>query len=41
MISNIASGTEAALKTIKDSIDKIMTSSELICRQEEKIKTID
>ena len=40
MIQNIANGIEAALKPIKDSIGKIMTSSELITRQEEKIKQL-
>ena len=40
MVENIAKGIEAALKPIKDSIDKIMTSSELITRQEGKIKQL-
>ena len=40
MLQNIASSIEAALKPIKDSIDKILTSSELITKQEDKIKNL-
>ena len=32
MLQNIASSIEAALKPIKDSIDKILTSSDLITK---------
>ena len=40
MLQNIASSIEAALKPIKDSIDKILTSSDLITKQEDKIKNL-
>ena len=40
MLQNIASSIEAALKPIKDSINKILTSSDLITKQEEQIKNL-
>ena len=40
MLQNIASSIEAALKPIKDSINKILTSSDLITKQEDKIKNL-
>ena len=40
MLQNIASSIEAALKPIKDSIDKILASSDLITKQEDKIKNL-
>ena len=40
MLQNIASSIEAALKPIKDSICKILTSSDLITKQEDKIKNL-
>ena len=40
MLQNIASSIEAALQPIKDSIDKILTSSDLITKQEEQIKNL-
>ena len=39
MLQNIAISIDAALKPIKDIIDKILTSSDLIIIQEEKIKS--
>ena len=40
MLQNIAFSIEAALKPIKDSINKILTSSDLITKQEDKIKNL-
>ena len=40
MLQNIASSIEAARKPIKDSIYKILTSSDLITKQEDKIKNL-
>ena len=40
MLQNIASSIEAALQPIKDSINKILTSSDLITNQEEQIKNL-
>ena len=40
MLQNIASSIEAALQPIKDSIDKILTASDLITKQEEQIKNL-
>ena len=40
MLQNIASSIEAALQPIKDSIDRILTSSDLITKQEEQINNL-
>ena len=40
MLQNIASSIEAALQPIKDNIGKILTSSDLITKQEEQIKNL-
>ena len=40
MLQNITSSIAAALKPIKDSINKILTSSDLITKQEDKIKSL-
>ena len=40
MLQNIASSIEAALQPIKDSINRILTSSDLITKQEEQIKNL-
>ena len=40
MLQNIASSIEAALKPMNNSIDKILTSSDLITKQEDKIKIL-
>ena len=40
MLANITKGIELVLKPIRDSIEKIMTSSELISKQEETIQDL-
>ena len=40
MLQNIASSIEAALQPIKDSIDRILTSSDMITKQEEELNNL-
>ena len=40
MVENIANGIKAALKPLQQSIDKVQKSSDLIIRQENRIKEL-